>query len=526
MAIVNIDNLHVLGVNKDMPNHKLPPEALTVARNVRFFDGAVHKIAGEASMFGTLTIEPWTLLRWRVGASTKYIYANASAIYLHDGATETDITRTVGGAYAAGSSPIWTGGVFQGIPILNNNAFADVPQSWDGTSDMQNLPNWPASTYAKIVRPWNEFIVAAHMQESAVELPYKLRWSTAAVPGSVPSTWIAGATNYAGSTPKLAATGDYIVDMLPLGRVNMVYKEEHVWRMQYVGLPGIFAFEQQFDDFGLLSIDCAVAFRGQHLCVSKGDIIVHNGQSANSIASRRVKRNIFNVMDRTNYAKTHAVLNEPFNEIWIFYPETGETHPNIAAIWNYESDTWAFREVENVRAASPGLDISAASSSTFDSLTGTFDEQVGIFDQLPYNPSEQQLILADTSGKRVLRADTTNQFAGTNFTSTIERTSLPLAGQDRQGNPQINMNSFKMFNRIRPKMTGNGSVVTWRFGTQDQIDGAVTWDDPVSYTIGSDDFIDFDRSGKMLCYQCYDTANQTWGLTGLEVDMRVISHYG
>lgn len=525
MAIVNIDNLQMMGVLQDVPAHKLPPEALTSVKNVRFFDGAVHKIEGHVDMFGTLAIQPWCLFPWKVGSAFKFIYANSTAIYMHDGATETDITRTVGGAYAAGANPKWLGGVFQGIPVLNNTAFADVPQSWNGTTDMQDLPNWPASTYAKILRPFNEFLVAAHMQESAVELPYKLRWSNAAQPGSIPSTWVPAANNFAGDTPKLAATTDLIVDMMPLGSLNIIYKEDHVWKMQYVGRPSVFGFRQAFEDFGMLARNCALEFRKQHFVVAKGDFIVHNGETWNSVGTQRMRRSVFATMDNSNYVNTFVARNTPFNEIWVFFPEQGETYCNLAAIWNYENNTWTIREVPSVCAAQQGLDVSAASSTTFDASTGTFDTDIGIFDEFPYNPAQNQFILGDTETNKLYRADSTNQFNGSNFESSLERLSLPIAGKDRFGAPQINMNSVKMFNRIRPKMTGSGTVY-WRFGTQDQPNGPVTWDDPQPYVIGSGDFIDFDRSGKMFCYKCYDAANQDWAVTGLELDMRVISQYG
>lgn len=525
MPIARIENLGSRGVNRDQPDWNLPPEVLSTVQNARFLDGAAHKIEGERDMFGALSIEPHVLIPWKVGANYYYVYANASAIYRHDGGTESDITRT-SGAYAAGSKPKWTGGVFQGILVLNNDAWADYPQSWDGTANMEDLPNWPANTYARILRPFDSFLIAIGIQDSGNDYDYLIMWSDAASPGSVPSSWSPAADNFAGDSPKLAATGDLPVDAFPLGNILFIYKEDTIYKMQYVGRPTVFQIRPAFGNFGLLSKNGVVAFKNQHLVLSKNDIIIHNGQSWNSVASRKVRRNIFSVMDNSNYDTSFAVLNHPYSEVWICYPEQGESYPSVAAIWNYETDTWSFRELPGVRCATPGLDTSAASGTTFDAVSGTFDDQTGIFDELPYNPAESQLILGSSANSKLYRADITNQFDGTNFKTQLERLALPVAGTDRHGQVKVDLNSYKMFNRIRPKMSGIGATVKWYFGVQDTPNGTVSWEGPFNYTIGTDEFIDYDRPGHMLCWRVEDEANQDWALVGLEIELSIISQYG
>ena len=58
MVHIPIFNVAQLGVIKDEPDHKLPPEAWTNALNVRFIDDKIARFAGDAQVMGTPTVAP------------------------------------------------------------------------------------------------------------------------------------------------------------------------------------------------------------------------------------------------------------------------------------------------------------------------------------------------------------------------------------------------------------------------------------------------------------------------------------
>jgi len=122
------------GTNSDLPAHALPPEVFTSSQNVRFIDGALEKAGGMAARFGTPPIAPSFLLPTQDNAGDRRLFfANATTIYSYISGSFTNVSRTSGGAYAAGSNNAWTGGILHGVPFLNDGA--SIPQAWDiGTS--------------------------------------------------------------------------------------------------------------------------------------------------------------------------------------------------------------------------------------------------------------------------------------------------------------------------------------------------------------------------------------------------------
>ena len=65
--------------------------------------------------------------------------------------------------------------------------------------------------------------------------------------------------------------------VLPLGDVNIVYKEDSIWSMAFEGGQSIFGFRQLFDDVGILGRHCAKSFNNKHFVVSEDDVYVHDG---------------------------------------------------------------------------------------------------------------------------------------------------------------------------------------------------------------------------------------------------------
>ena len=61
MPLVPITNVGQFGVNQDLPAHRLPANAWTDARGVRFYDNAVWKAMGQAAALGTPTVDPYYL---------------------------------------------------------------------------------------------------------------------------------------------------------------------------------------------------------------------------------------------------------------------------------------------------------------------------------------------------------------------------------------------------------------------------------------------------------------------------------
>lgn len=450
------------GIIKDAS--ELPHQGFTDGANVRFRNDRVESVGYFEALANDCAVDPYGLMSWNDEGTYYWFYADGTSIYSRTGTTEADVT-SVAGTYTGGATPLWSGGILGGVPIMNHdNTGNDYPQSWDGTANFEDLPNWPASTYAKIIRPFRGFLVALDIQ-TATRAPFTVRWSHPADPGSVPSSWdISDPSTLAGEY-YLSDTNGYLVDCLQLGDMNIVYKDDSTWLMRLVGGRFVFTSERAFRTTGLIAPNCVVEFFKKHFVVSYGDIIVHNGGQIDSIIDKKNRDYLFNDLDNTNFKRSFVVNNFAKNEIWYGYPENGETACTKAAVWNYKDDTWTFIDLPWVVSGGHGVAALDAAVDTFDASSGvTFDNDTGIFGDSTYSDVQQEVILGyanrtgDTSSDGMLFGIDKNQHNVDFITDFpipdkfIERLQIPIAGQDQTGRAKIDIDSVKFIRNIYPQI--------------------------------------------------------------------------
>lgn len=526
MAKVFINNVDKFGIISDMPAHRLPVEAWSAGQNVRFHDGVVSRSRGVSAVLGTPSITPYYMQYWNTAAAQYWFYANASAIYRTDGTTHTDVTNT-GGPYSGNAWPRWNGGTLNGIPILNHDAWTDPPQSWDGSANFEDLPNWPAGWYAKVVRPFKNWLIALDMVRGGTAYPWEVRWSASAPPGAVPSTWTAAPGNDAGTTNALAETTDFIVDCLQLGNSNMIYKDNSVWAQEWIGGNQVFSHRKRFGEFGLLAIGCVGQVFNQHLVVTQDDVVLHNGTEAQSIIDERNRRFLFNTLDRDFASRCCVVVAQRQSEVLIALPESGSNgYLTLLAVWNWKTNTWSFRELIAGGTLASGV-VPAVAGFTFDGSAGvTFDDDSGVFDERPSSVGRDIV---------VSRVDSTLQFGklydgyqnlGNNYTSYVERIGLPIAGVARDGSPVIDPESVKQVNGVIPLITADpGVTVDVRVGVQQKIDGSVSWGAPTAFNPATDTKVDCTMAGKLIAVRFESASGGQWKLNGYGLDVQVIARF-
>lgn len=529
MPIVAIENIGDVGIVNDTPPHELPPEAWSAGQNMRFLNGKAQKIMGETSVFGTPTIAPHWLLPWQAQTNYYWIYAGVDKVYYTEGSVHTNITRytTTPGDddYSTGSRPLWTGGILHGVPILNNNNFVDPPQQWDSAlSRLKDLDNWPASTWCNVMRPFQNFLVALHIKKGATEYPYTVKWSHPADPGSVPVTWDETDVTKLAGEQTIAQTGGHLVDCLPLNGINIVYKEDAIWTMTLAGSQYVFAFREASNSVGLLAPKCVKEFYRRHLVVGQNDIVVFDGLTPQSIVTKRMRDFFYNNLDSTHWDKTTVTINYAHREVWISYVEAGSTYLTHALVWNWDTNIWTVKELPDLAHLAYGV-VNVVSES-FDTSSGTFDSDFGPFGSPTNSPAEAQMLYAKASGTAALvQGDQGYTGLTANYTSYLERTGLPIAGQDRQGQPKLDPASVKLIRAVFPKISAP-IPVTLRIsiGVQDTPEGTITWEGPYDFVVGTDVKVDCSLSGKYVAFRIEDLDNGTpWEFTGYSVDLDVIS---
>ena len=499
------------GMVKDVNPTALPNEFFSHTENARFEDNAAKKILGHDIVFTNPSVQPYFLINL-TGTSNFWFYAGTAKIFRTDGTNHTDVTRASGGDYSTNLTTVgnWVGTIFNGNPILNNGV--DDPQLFDfSTSKFVDLTNWLSNSTCKSIRSYGNYLIALNMTESGTNLPNKIRWSDTSI--SVPSTWIASATNDAGSTT-IGDEGDFIVDGYRLNKSFIIYKERSTWLMNYIGGNLVFSFQNLFNDTGILSRNCAVEFDNKHFVVVEGDLIVHNGVSKQSVASDIVKRTLFNELDTTNFKNIFATHNKQKNEIWVSYPTVGSTFCNKALIWNYRKNAFSFRDLPDILHINTGIVNPGASTEVWSGQSQSWDNYStsSTWGQRLYNPSEVSILMAGTNDTKFFRADNGFDFAGANFTMTLERKGLVLDG---------NTNTVKQVRKLTPKIAGTGTAQI-SIGSSMSPNGTYTFTSAQEYNPNSQNKVDARATGKYIAVRFQHTSATTFELNGYDLEYEVL----
>jgi len=526
--LVPFKNLGQIGIIDDIPPHELPLNAWSAGQNIRFKDNRVEKFLGHSSVFtstgnafnatgATLdTTDTTPLWMLPVPTATTYwwIYCGTTSIWVTDGTTHYDISRASGGAYTTDGAVGWNGGVIGGIPVINNSI--DNPQEWattsagtkltaltyDGTNDWATLGH-----KAKVIRPFKQYLVALDFTKAGTRYPRMVKWSAATAAGATPTSWDETVTTNDANETELADTPGFCIDMLPLGDTNIIYKEDSIWGMQFVGGNSIFRFFKISGEAGLFTRRCMKAFERKHIVLTPGDLIVHDGQQIMPILDQKRRRWLFNNIDPTYYTRCFIVPNYRENEMWVCFPSTGAVYADKALVWNWRTGVTGVRDLPTSPHIAYGL-INPGGSDVWDNDTQVWDLDTSVWNVRNYNPTLQKLLISEHLQSDFYVADDTDQFNGTNMTSYIERTGLVFDDIER----------IKRVNAIYPNITGSGSINIY-VGQQMRRNDAVSWEGPYSFTINSDRKIDCSVTGRYIGVKFETTGNSSWKLADYDMDI-------
>jgi hypothetical protein len=521
VPIVPIHNAGSIGFVPDVPPHELPPEAWSFVKNIRFNDNKAEKIKGHAAVFGAPSAAPYWNVGLVEGGVQYWIYAGLADVYATDGTAHKKISKA--GGYVASEALGWNGGVIGGIPVLNNGI--NAPQMWSPVDFatpglMEDLTGWPAVTHARIVRVYQNYLVALWITKSSVEFPHLVKWSHVADSGNVPSSWDETDPTLDAGENTLGETSDHLVDCKPLRDVNVIYKEDSIWGMSYIGGLFVFRFWNITKEIGMPSRRSAAEVRGRHIVFGADDIVQHDTQQVQTIVDRRMRRWINSNRDPDGIGLSFVVYNSRSNEMWFCFPENGAARPTLAAIWNTQENVWGVRELPESYAHIGYGNVDTDPSEFWNDT----DEYWNDVDNTWGNRQGGKLLAASPTTTELLRMDDGDTFAGTSITAVLERQGLAIAGTDRQGQPKVDFDSVKFIRGIRPKMESNGPVDI-SVGMQMYREGPVTWTDAQSFNPNTDFEIFCGLTGRLMAVKFESTTDIRWKLIGYDVDVDVIARY-
>ncbi len=528
MGVVEINDLASVGQINDIAPYMLPPEAWTLAENIRFAKGGAEVMAGWAQVFGTPGVAPHFALPVKSPSQTFWLYTSLTKGYVYNGSTHTDITRSVGGDYTTNATEEWNGVVFGGIPILNNGH--DVPQYWSAyliTTHLAALPNWPSTLGASVIRNFGSYLVAFNITDAGTNYPHLVQWSNPASPGTVPTSWAySNPTTEGGRKDLPDVNSGIILEALQLQSTMFIYKERSIWKMTYIGGQFIFQFDTFLADVGILAPRCVCSdgTGARHVVVTQDDIIVHNGNAPQSILTDKQRVTLFNSINRDAVSTCFMFLNKVKDEVWFCYPESNQLQPTRAMVWNYRKSAISFVSGITFRNAVVG-DIEGMTGELWSDGTDTWVDETGPWSRI----FRQQVVLSSPVNTKFYQLDSGTTRDGVSFAVTLQREDLGVIGKKRTGEPINDFKQMKMVDAVWPKI--EGAAIRLRVGFREVVKGVLTWQDYTTFNPATDTWVNtivnesLPGCGKAVSIEFSTLASAYWRVDGYSMNVEVIGPY-
>ena len=528
MPIQLIDNIGAVGIVADVDVHKLPDGAWSDVLNMRFDGFTASKVLGTRTVQGSLSAVAYSIFPHTTFNGDKFFaYAGLTSVHTVNNNIHYDITRLVGGAYTTDANELWTGGVLGGLLFMNNGQ--DIPQvqlTPTASCHLSNLPNWPTTitTRCSSLRAFRNFLIALDVTKGVQRYRQMVKWSASADPLTVPGTWDEGdPTNDAGEN-SLSDTDGNVIDCLPLGDVNIVYKDDSIYGMQYIGGQFIFRFYQIFKDVGILAKRCVAAYEKFHLFIGNDlDVYVHDGNSVKSVAQDRVRQFLRSNITSSNYTRAFVVRNPATTEIWVCIPTT-DGYSTLALMWNWRKDVWSFRELPNTSGGAVGGIESSDYITQWDALSviDTTWAQWGVtWAQLEGLPPDQKLVLVSpTVTAGLIETEYGGTELGQPLNGFVERQGLwALPSKVVDGGRIVDVQGVKFIRRVRFRCISNAdpASVTFSVAVQNDLDSPLVWQTKVAMTDKTVEMTPFKR-GRFISYRIESNDDSIFAVENISIE--------
>jgi hypothetical protein len=343
------------GYAPDLPPDAVPPEVWSTLSDVVPRDGVAERFVGandSALTTGTCLTRP----QWAAPCRTAPGAGSVDGIFYGGNDFAGPRARIVQYLQGTGHGDVTPAG-WAATPATEANAWTGGPLS-DGVlcNDITHQPVWISSAGAPTVlsatlkfgalRPYKYMAIGISDRFTANSLN-TVRWSASAVPGAAPTTWVPAAGNDAGSVDLTSAGQGLPVDGGALGEDFIIYGENAMWLLTYVGGATVMAIRRISSDTGIAFRNCWAEIPGGHVVLTKDDVVLVNQTGiVRSLVDARLRRKVFdqNLMGGDARQQLCQVWSDRRRgRVYVMRPTgtTGANQLTVGYCWELATDTWA-----------------------------------------------------------------------------------------------------------------------------------------------------------------------------------------
>jgi hypothetical protein len=534
-----------VGIVSDLHPYDLPTAALSAGVNIRFDHGKISRapVARRVYEFAGPEVSHTPGFMFSIPAIASgaeqlvTVDATFSHIYSLVGSTLTDVTHAA--AVSNDTGEPFTNAFLGNISYLNRRSVVPLSLSI-ADSIFQPLANWDSTWRCGVLRGYKDFLVALNLLKGADEFPAMVKWSDAVLYGSVPGSWDAGDPTVLAGENTLTDMRGPILDGLQLQDSFIIYGENEVWAMNYVGGTFVFDFRKRFDDVGILNTNCCVEVDGQHYVFDTFDLYKHDGTTKASIAHDRVKDFVFGGLIKDLRHLAFVAHNPKLNEVLFCYPSNDRftayipsTGCNRAAVYNYRNDTWTYYDLPNVTAytlatLTSGATWTSEGAVAWSDMGGAWrsaedgEDRHTVFSSISY-------ATASLTANRLYGLDLID---GGRLTKPIELEALKDAYGERTGidldENGTPIRSYKCLLNVYPQLSlsDDGTNILFAFGANDTTGSDPAWDPYKSFDHATMDKLDSRVAGRYLGWRFLLTGPGDFGFSGMDATVSIRGQRG
>lgn len=274
---------------------------------------------------------------------------------IEDGSADASLGRGYGmGQYGVGkygvsktssallTSPrIWSFDTFGNNIICTPGGQKGVYQ-WSGDTDTAPALVTNAPTAVNYVFVSNNIMVT--LGEGGQD--NRVKWSNQ----GASTEWTSTSTNFAGEDDIEGA--NKWRSHLQVRGVNLLFTEDQVWTMRYIGRPLVWEFKQLDVADGIIAQNARVQVNGSAYWMGNTDFFSSDGNTPLRVPST-IRKYVFNNLNESQKSKCYAWYNRKFGEVWFHYPSGNSTEPDRYVALNPVEGHWTIGTMDRSAAEYP-----------------------------------------------------------------------------------------------------------------------------------------------------------------------------
>ena len=243
---------------------------------------------------------------------------------------------------------------------------------------------------AKDVHSFAERLMLLNTTESGSPNPSRVRWTIAGPLSYASSDWTGTGSGYV----DLTDTAGLILKGAFIGNELIVYKNDSIFAVTYIGGDSVFRKELRVSGLGLLSQRALIVYRGRHYFLGTDYKLYEYTGLQEPVEVPGLSDRISTTINPDSEGRCIMILDQDYNEMLIGIPTGTNTQPDTFYRYNFTERNWS-KSNRTFNCVGTHQEYSAETYSTYG---GTYGSAPTTYGDASGKTSVKVILVADSSG--------------------------------------------------------------------------------------------------------------------------------